>query len=61
MQLATPDADVLGSGERTGCQVALTQLHTEVEEVSYRIESAEPTVDHLVSGADPDPDRRPAE
>jgi len=46
MQLATPESEVLDSGTRTGCQVALTGLRTEVEEVSFRIASAEPTEDH---------------
>ena len=57
MELATPDRETLASGARTGCQVALTQLHTEVEEVSYRIAAAEPTADH--PSADPDPEFDP--
>lgn len=46
MKLDAPDAGVLASGSRTGCQVTLTQLRTEVDEVSYRIASAEATADH---------------
>jgi len=55
MNLATPESEVLASGARTGCQVTLTQLRTEVEEVSYRIASAEPTADHLPADPNPDP------
>ena len=61
MELANPDSEVLASGARTGCQVALTHLRTEVEEVSYRIASAEPTADHPPAVADPNPDPRGAE
>jgi hypothetical protein len=46
MELATPEKETLLPGEKVGCQVALTQLRTEVEEVSYTIASAEPTSDH---------------
>jgi hypothetical protein len=62
MQLAT-EAEILAPGARTECQVALTQLRTEVEEVSYRVESAEPDAGHppadsaADSTATPDPDR----
>ena len=42
MELEDPASPVLASGARTGCPVALTQLRTEIEEVSYRIASAEP-------------------
>lgn len=54
MELATPD-QVLASGAKTGCQVALTQLKTEVEEVSYRIASAAPTADHASQDPVPGP------
>lgn len=53
MELATPEHETLGSGQKVGCQVALTQLRTEVEEVSYRIASAEPTDDHPLRDSDP--------
>jgi hypothetical protein len=46
MELATPENQTLQPGEKVGCQVALTQLKTEVEEVSYRIASAEPISGH---------------
>lgn len=61
MQLATPESEVLESGSRTGCQVALTGLRTEVDEVSYRIASAEPTEDHPLIDRDPVPDHPSAE
>lgn len=61
MGLATPEGVEIQSGERTGCQVTLTQLRTEVEEVSYRIESAEPSADHLPVDPAPDPYPRAAE
>jgi hypothetical protein len=61
MRLETP-SEVLAPGEKTECQVALTQLRTEVEEVSYRVASAEPGADHAgVAGStsgDPDPTRQ---
>lgn len=56
MHLAKPESEVLDSGARTGCQVALTQLRTEVDEVSYRIASAEPTEDHPLADPGPNPD-----
>jgi hypothetical protein len=46
MELATPENQTLQPGEKVGCQVALTQLKTEVEEVSYTIASAEPISGH---------------
>lgn len=46
MALEAPESGVLTSGSRTGCQVTLTQLRTEVEEVTYAIASAEATNDH---------------
>jgi hypothetical protein len=46
MELATPEQETLLPGEKVGCQVALTQLKTEVEEVSYTIASAEPISGH---------------
>jgi hypothetical protein len=46
MELATPENQTLLPGEKVGCQVALTQLKTEVEEVSYTIASAEPISGH---------------
>lgn len=49
------EAEVLEPGARVGCQVALTQLKTEVAEVSYRVEMAEPTAGHLLAEPDPDP------
>lgn len=55
MQLATPDSEVLASGARTGCQVALTGLRTEIEEVSFRIAAVEPIADHLPSGRTSNP------
>jgi len=57
MGLAT-ESEVLAPGERTDCQVALTQLRTEIDEVSYRIASAEPSAGHppADSAADSDPD-----
>jgi len=61
MQLATPESEVLESGARTGCQVALTGLRTEVDEVSYRIAAAEPTEDHPLIDRDPIPDHPSAE
>lgn len=60
MELDAPDNRELAPGGRTGCQVALTQLRTEVEEVTYRIASAEPTAGHP-SLSDPDPSRTGAE
>jgi len=54
MALDAPNTGVLESGARTGCQVTLTQLRTEVDEVSYRIASAEATAGHP-SGKDPLP------
>ncbi len=61
MGLETPQAEVLAPGDRTECQVTLTQLRTEVEEVSYRIASAEPTSDHPLAGPTPDRDPPSAE
>jgi hypothetical protein len=55
MELTTPEHETLASGAKVGCQVALTQLRTEVEEVSYRIASAEPTDDHPLQDSDPLP------
>ncbi len=53
MEMEPPQSQELAPGAETGCQVALTQLRTEVEEVTYRIASAEPTADHpTVSGPD---------
>jgi hypothetical protein len=52
MKLDAPAAGDLASGSRTGCQVALTQLRTEVDEVSYRIASAEAIAGHRAA---PDP------
>jgi hypothetical protein len=46
MELATPEDETLMPGEKVGCQVALTQLRTEVEEVRYTIASAEPISGH---------------
>lgn len=57
MELDAPATQALAPGARTGCQVALTQLRTEVEEVTFRIASAEPTADHPTIS---DPDRSPA-
>jgi hypothetical protein len=45
MELETT-SQTLMPGEKVDCQVALTQLRTEVEEVSYTIASAEPTSGH---------------
>lgn len=49
MEMDLPDTESLASGARTGCQVALTPLRTEIDEVSFRIASAEPTPDHLAT------------
>jgi hypothetical protein len=46
MELEAPQASLLDPGARSSCQVALVHLRTEVEEVDYRIASAEPTVGH---------------
>lgn len=46
MALDAPESGVLESGARTGCQVTLTQLKTEVDEVSYAVASVEATPDH---------------
>lgn len=46
MELEPPPAEVVDPGETTGCQVTLTQLRTEIEEVSYRIASVEPIAGH---------------
>ena len=59
MGLAT-EAEILEPGDRTDCQVALTQLRTEVEEVSYRVASAEPDAGHATASPDPSADPRPA-
>ena len=55
MELTTPGDGTLPSGERMGCQVTLTQLRTEVDEISYRIAAAEPTPDHAgpLDGSNP--------
>lgn len=53
MELETA-SEVLAPGQKTECQVALTQLRTEVEEVGYRIASAEPSSDHSPAASDPD-------
>lgn len=55
MALDAPDAGVLASGSRTGCQVSLTQLKTEVDEVSWVIASAEATPDHPDANPLPSP------
>jgi len=62
MELTPPEGERLAPGSRMGCQVALTQLRTEVEEVSYRVASAEPDADHPHtdrSPIDPDPSWKP--
>lgn len=46
MALDAPESGLLESGARTGCQVTLTQLKTEVDEVSYAVASVEATPDH---------------
>jgi hypothetical protein len=59
MALDTSEKVVLDSGARTGCQVALTGLRTDVDEVSYRIASAEPIAGH--PSHDPSPNPGPGE
>jgi len=56
MGLAT-ESEVLEPGSRIDCQVALTQLRTEVEEVSYRVSSAEPGSGHAAAEVTSDPRR----
>ncbi len=53
MEMETPENQTLAPGEKVGCQVALTQLKTEVEEVSYTIASAEPISGHPLAEGDP--------
>lgn len=53
MELETPEHQTLMPGEKVGCQVALTQLRTEVEEVAYSIASAEATSGHPLAAGDP--------
>ncbi|HYC57654.1 MAG TPA: hypothetical protein VEL28_22165 [Candidatus Binatia bacterium] len=47
MDLAPSSELILASGEHTRCQVAISSIRGEVDEVSYRVASVEPTDDHL--------------
>lgn len=49
MRMDPPARGDLEPGSRTDCQVTLTQLKTEIEEVRFRVSAASPTPDHLPS------------
>lgn len=55
MRLRPSRTLVLAPGEKANCQIAIASIRGEVEEVSYRVASVEPTENHPLADRPPGP------